>query len=104
MLSKFFIERPIFAGVLAIVIMALGVLAILNLPVERYPDIAPPKITVSATYSGADAATVEQSVTQVLEQQIQGLDHLLYFSSPSDAYGRRGITSSFEAGTDPDTA
>ena len=104
MLSKFFIERPIFAGVLAIVIMALGVLAILNLPVERYPDIAPPKITVSATYSGADAATVEQSVTQVLEQQIQGLDHLLYFSSTSDASGRSRITISFENGTDPDTA
>jgi preprotein translocase subunit SecF len=104
MLSKFFIERPIFAGVLAIIVMALGILAILNLPVERYPDIAPPKITVSTNYSGADAKTVEQSVTQVLEQQIQGLDHLLYFSSTSDAAGRSRITISFENGTNPDTA
>ena len=67
MLSKFFIERPIFAGVLAIIVMALGILAILNLPVERYPDIAPPRITVSASYSGASAEAVEDSVTQVLE-------------------------------------
>ena len=104
MLSKFFIERPIFAGVLAIIVMALGILAILNLAVERYPDIAPPKITVSTNYSGADAKTVEQSVTQVLEQQIQGLDHLLYFSSTSDASGRSRITISFENGTNPDTA
>ena len=104
MLSKFFIERPIFAGVLAIVVMALGIFSILNLPVERYPDIAPPRITVSTTYSGADAKTVEQSVTQILEQQIQGLDHLLYFSSTSDASGRSRISISFENGTDPDTA
>ncbi len=67
MLSKFFIERPIFAGVLAIMVMALGIFSVLNLPVERYPDIAPPRITVSATYTGASAETVEESVTQVLE-------------------------------------
>ena len=85
MLSKFFIERPIFAGVLAIMVMALGIFSVLNLPVERYPDIAPPRITVSATYTGASAETVEESVTQVLEQQIKGLDHLLYFSSSSDS-------------------
>ncbi len=78
MLSKFFIERPIFANVLAIIVMAFGIFSVMNLPVERYPDIAPPKITVSANYSGADAQTVEQSVTQILEQQIQGIDHLLY--------------------------
>ncbi|QIO06560.1 multidrug efflux RND transporter permease subunit [Acinetobacter shaoyimingii] len=104
MLSKFFIERPIFAGVLAIFVMALGLFALNNLPVERYPDIAPPRITISATYSGADAETVEQSVTQVLEQQIKGLDHLLYFSSNSDSTGRSRISISFENGTDPDTA
>lgn len=104
MLSKFFIHRPIFAGVLAIIVMALGLFAILNLPVERYPDIAPPKINVSATYTGASAETVEESVTQVLEQQIKGIDNLLYFSSSSDSSGRSRISISFENGTDPDTA
>ncbi|MEK5745437.1 efflux RND transporter permease subunit, partial [Acinetobacter variabilis] len=74
------------------------------LPVERYPDIAPPRVTVSATYSGASAETVEESVTQVLEQQIKGIDHLLYFSSSSDSSGRSRINISFENGTDPDTA
>ena len=104
MLSKFFIHRPIFAGVLAIMVMALGISAVLNLPVERYPDIAPPKINVSTTYTGASAETVEESVTQVLEQQIKGIDHLLYFSSSSDSSGRSRISISFENGTDPDTA
>ncbi|MBO6152040.1 MAG: multidrug efflux RND transporter permease subunit [Acinetobacter sp.] len=104
MLSKFFIQRPIFAGVLAIIVMAFGLFAVLNLPVERYPDIAPPRITVSATYTGASAETVEESVTQVLEQQIKGIDDLLYFSSSSDSSGRSRISISFENGTDPDTA
>ncbi|MBU3846940.1 MAG: multidrug efflux RND transporter permease subunit [Candidatus Acinetobacter avistercoris] len=104
MLSKFFIERPIFAGVLAIIVMAMGIFAVNSLPVERYPDIAPPRITVSATYTGADAETVEESVTQVLEQQIKGIDNLLYFSSSSDSSGRSRISLSFENGTDPDTA
>ncbi|MEG0347195.1 MAG: multidrug efflux RND transporter permease subunit [Acinetobacter sp.] len=104
MLSKFFIERPIFATVLAIMVMAFGIFSILNLPVERYPDIAPPRITVSTTYTGASAETVEQSVTQVLEQQIKGIDHLLYFSSTSDSSGRSRINLSFDIGTNPDTA
>ena len=104
MLSKFFIDRPIFAGVLAIFVMALGLFSVLNLPIERYPDIAPPRIAISTSYSGADAETVEESVTQVLEQQIKGLDHLLYFSSSSDSTGRSRINISFENGTDPDTA
>ena len=104
MLSKFFIQRPIFAGVLAIIVMAFGLFAVLNLPVERYPDIAPPRITVSATYSGASAEAVEDSVTQVLEQQIKGIDNLLYFSSSSDSSGRSRINISFENGTNPDTA
>lgn len=104
MLSKFFIHRPIFAGVLAIIVMAVGLFAALNLPVERYPDIAPPKINVSAAYTGASAETVEESVTQVLEQQIKGIDNLLYFSSSSDSSGRSRISISFENGTDPDTA
>ncbi|KYQ82871.1 multidrug transporter [Acinetobacter sp. NRRL B-65365] len=104
MLSKFFIHRPIFATVLAIIVMAVGLFAILNLPVERYPDIAPPRITVAANYSGADAQAVEDSVTQVLEQQIKGIDHLLYFSSSSDASGNSRISLFFEQGTDPDQA
>lgn len=104
MLSKYFIQRPIFAFVLAIFVMVAGVFALFNLPVERYPDIAPPRISISANYSGADAQTVEESVTQILEQQITGLDHLLYFSSSSDANGRSRINISFENGTDPDTA
>ncbi|WP_151805073.1 multidrug efflux RND transporter permease subunit [Acinetobacter bereziniae] len=104
MLSKFFIQRPIFACVLAIIVMALGVFSVVNLPIERYPDIAPPRITISTTYTGADAETVEESVTQVLEQQIKGIDHLLYFSSSSDSSGRARISISFENGTDPDTA
>ncbi|MFN3898286.1 MAG: multidrug efflux RND transporter permease subunit [Acinetobacter junii] len=104
MLSKFFIERPIFATVLAIIVMAVGIFSIQNLPVERYSDIAPPRITVSATYSGADAQAVEDSVTQVLEQQIKGIDNLLYFSSSSDASGNSRISLFFEQGTDPDQA
>lgn len=104
MLSKFFIHRPIFAGVLAILVMILGVFSVINLPIERYPDIAPPRITVSTTYTGASAETVEESVTQVLEQQIKGIDHLLYFESSSDTTGRSRISISFENGTDPDTA
>lgn len=104
MLSRFFIERPIFAGVLAIIVMAFGLFAMMNLPIERYPDIAPPRITVATTYSGASAETVEESVTQVLEQQIKGLDNLLYFSSSSDSSGRARISISFNNGTDPDTA
>ncbi|TCM67234.1 hydrophobe/amphiphile efflux-1 (HAE1) family protein [Acinetobacter calcoaceticus] len=104
MLSKFFIHRPIFAGVLAIMVIAVGIFALLNLPVERYPDIAPPRITISTTYAGADAESVEESVTQILEQQIKGIDRLLYFSSSSDSSGRSRISISFENGTDPDTA
>lgn len=104
MLSKYFIERPIFAGVLAIFVMAIGLFSILNLPVERYPDIAPPKISISTSYSGADAETVEESVTQILEEQIKGLDHLLYFSSTSNSTGQSRINISFDNGTNPDTA
>ncbi len=104
MLSKFFIHRPIFATVLAMIVMAVGLFSILTLPVERYPDIAPPRITVAANYSGADAQAVEDSVTQVLEQQIKGIDHLLYFNSSSDASGNSRISLFFEQGTDPDQA
>ncbi|OUY07677.1 efflux RND transporter permease subunit [Acinetobacter populi] len=104
MISRFFIYRPIFAFVLAIILMSAGVFAIKSLAVEQYPDIAPPRITISTTYSGAGAQEVEDSVTQVLEQQIKGIDHLLYFTSKSEATGRSQISLYFDQGTDPDQA
>ncbi|MHB1058371.1 MAG: multidrug efflux RND transporter permease subunit [Rhodanobacter sp.] len=103
-MPSFFIDRPIFAWVVAILISLGGVLAILNLGVESYPNIAPPSVTVSATYPGASADTTEKTVTQVIEQQLTGIDHLLYFSSSSSASGRASITLTFESGTDPDIA
>jgi multidrug efflux pump len=103
-MPSFFIDRPIFAWVLAILISLGGVLAILNLGVESYPTIAPPSVTVSATYPGASADTTEKTVTQVIEQQLTGIDHLLYFSSSSSASGQASITLTFESGTDPDIA
>ncbi len=103
-MPSFFIDRPIFAWVVAIMISLGGVLAILNLGVESYPSIAPPQVTVSANYPGASAETTEKSVTQVIEQQLTGIDHLLYFSSSSSASGSANITLTFESGTDPDIA
>ncbi len=103
-MPKFFINHPVFAWVVAILISLSGVIAILGLGVESYPNIAPPQVTVSATYPGASAATVERAVTQVIEQQLTGIDHLLYFSSSSSATGRASITLTFETGTDPDIA
>ena len=103
-MPNFFIDRPIFAWVVAILISLGGVLAILNLGVESYPTIAPPSVTVSATYPGASADTTEKTVTQVIEQQLTGIDHLLYFNSSSSASGRASITLTFESGTDPDIA
>jgi multidrug efflux pump len=103
-MPSFFIDRPIFAWVVAILISLGGVLAILNMGVESYPTIAPPSVTVSATYPGASADTTEKTVTQVIEQQLTGIDHLLYFSSSSSASGRANITLTFESGTDPDIA
>ncbi|TAL87591.1 MAG: multidrug efflux RND transporter permease subunit [Rhodanobacter sp.] len=103
-MPSFFIDRPIFAWVVAILISLGGVLSILNLGVESYPSIAPPQVTVSANYPGASAATTEKSVTQVIEQQLTGIDHLLYFSSSSSANGSANITLTFQSGTDPDIA
>jgi multidrug efflux pump len=103
-LSRFFIERPIFAMVIAIVIMVAGALAITTLPIEQYPTIAPPSVGVFTTYPGASAATVETSVTQVIEQQLTGLDHLLYFSSTSSSDGSAQILVTFAPGTNPDIA
>jgi multidrug efflux pump len=104
LLSRFFIERPIFAMVIAIVIMVAGALAITTLPIEQYPTIAPPSVGVFTTYPGASAATVETSVTQVIEQQLTGLDHLLYFASTSSSDGSAQILVTFAPGTNPDIA
>jgi multidrug efflux pump len=104
MLSRFFIDRPIFAWVVAIVIMLAGALAIRTLPVAQYPEIALPQISVSAVYPGAAAKTVEDSVTQVIEQKMKGLDGLEYMSSTSDGNGAATITLTFKAGTDIDIA
>ncbi|PZU14023.1 MAG: hydrophobe/amphiphile efflux-1 family RND transporter [Sphingobium sp.] len=104
MLSRFFIERPIFAWVIAIGIMLAGLGSMLSLPIAQYPDIAPPGVGVNATYPGASAETVETAVTQIIEQQLTGLDGLMYFSSSSSANGRAQISVTFQKGTDPDTA
>ena len=104
MFSRFFVRRPVFAWVIAILIMLAGMLAIQTLPVAQYPDVAPPTIQISASYTGASADTLENSVTQVIEQQLTGLDNLLYFSSTSSSDGTVSINVTFEQGTDPDTA
>ena len=103
-MARFFIDRPIFAWVIAIVIMLAGALSISTLPVSQYPTIAPPAIVINATYPGASAKTLEDSVTQIIEQKMTGLDNLLYMSSASDSYGRASVTLTFNAGTDPDIA
>ena len=104
MLSRIFIERPIFAWVIAIIIMLLGIGAIMSLPIEQYPDIAPPQVNIRASYPGASAETLENSVTQVIEQQLTGIDGLLYFSSNSTGRGSVNISVTFKKGTNPDIA
>ncbi|MBN2449269.1 MAG: efflux RND transporter permease subunit [Lentisphaeria bacterium] len=104
MLSMFFLERPVFAWVVAIFIMLLGVLGIYNLPIAQYPNIAPPSIAIDAFYPGASAETVENSVTQLIEQKMTGLDGMLYLSSTSDSSGSSRIELTFAPGTDPDIA
>ncbi|WP_409257717.1 efflux RND transporter permease subunit [Klebsiella pneumoniae] len=103
-MSKFFIHRPVFAWVLAIIMMIAGGLAILQLPIAQYPTIAPPAVAISATYPGADAQTVQDTVTQVIEQNMNGIDNLMYMSSTSDSAGSVTITLTFISGTDPDIA
>ncbi|AFT69927.1 RND transporter, HAE1 family [Alloalcanivorax dieselolei B5] len=103
-MANFFIDRPIFAWVIAIVLMMAGALAINTLPVEQYPTVAPPEVTIEASYPGASAKAVEDSVTQVIEQQMNGIDNLLYMSSTSDSSGNAQISLTFAAGTDPDIA
>jgi HAE1 family hydrophobic/amphiphilic exporter-1 len=104
MISKFFLKRPVFAWVIAIMIMVLGGLAIYTLPVAQYPPLAPPSIRISCLYTGASAESVENSVTQIVEQQMTGLDQMLYMSSSSDSSGISAIELTFAPGTDPDIA
>lgn len=103
-MARFFIDRPIFAWVIAIVITLAGTLAVFTLAVEQYPDIAPPSVSIRATYTGASAQTVENSVTQVIEQNMTGLDNLMYMSSSSTSAGSGQVQLTFKAGTDPDVA
>lgn len=103
-MAKFFINRPIFAWVIAIMVMLAGLLAIKTLPVSQYPPIAPPQITINATYPGASAQTVQDTVTQVIEQKLNGIDNLIYMSSTSDSAGAVAINLTFKAGTDPNIA
>ncbi|MBX9874068.1 MAG: efflux RND transporter permease subunit, partial [Beijerinckiaceae bacterium] len=103
-MSRFFIERPIFAWVVAIVIMLAGLLALRTLPVSQYPQIAPTTVSISASYPGADAQTVENSVTKVIEQGMTGVDNLQYMSATSTSSGQATITLTFTSGADPDVA
>lgn len=103
-MAQFFINRPIFAWVIAIIIMLAGILGIKKLPVAQYPAIAPPSVSLNAVYPGASAKTLEDTVTQVIEQKMKGIDHLRYMSSTSDSSGNMAITLTFDAGTDPDIA
>ncbi|GAB6191104.1 efflux RND transporter permease subunit [Desulfocastanea catecholica] len=103
-MARFFIDRPIFAWVIALVIMLAGALSIIRLPISQYPEIAPPAVTITARYPGASAKTIEDSVTQIIEQSMNGLDNLLYMSSQSSSAGTVTVTLTFQAGTDPDIA
>ncbi len=104
MLSRFFLKRPVFAWVIAIILMVAGCLAIYNLPIAQYPPIAPPSIAIQAFYPGASAETVENSVTQIIEQKMTGFDNLLYLSATSDSAGACRLELTFTPGTDPDLA
>ena len=103
-MPSFFINRPVFAWVVAILISLFGVISMRSMGIDSYPDIAPPQVTVTATYPGASAETMESTVTQVIEQQLTGIDNLLYFSSTSSANGQTTITLTFATGTNPDIA
>jgi len=104
MSPRFFIDRPIFSWVIAIGILLAGIIALRGLPVEQYPSVAPPSLTISVTYPGADASTLEQNVTQVIEQELNGVEGFLYMASTSESNGTASITLTFEAGTNIDDA
>src|SRR5258706_13174168 len=103
-MAKFFITRPIFAIVIAILVMLAGGLAIFTLAIDQYPPIAPPTVQISTTYPGASATTVNNVVVQVIEQQMNGIDNLIYMSSTSDDTGQSTTTLTFTPGTNPDSA
>src|SRR4051794_9698893 len=103
-MSKIFIDRPIFAWVIAIIIMLVGIGAVTQLPIAQYPDVAPPQININASYPGASAETLQSSVTQILEQQLTGVDGLLYFNSSSNSSGSVSISATFDKSIDPDIA
>ena len=104
MLSKFFLKRPVFAWVIAIIMMAAGALAIYNLPISQYPLMAPPSIAIVSSYPGSSAETVENSVTQLIEQKMTGMENMIYMSSSSDSAGGSRLELTFAPGTDPDFA
>src|ERR1700761_1627468 len=101
-MPRFFIDRPVFAWVIPILICLLGVISLTRMGIASYPDIAPPEVTITATYPGAKAATMESTVTQVIEHQLTGIDTLLHFNSTSGSNGQATITLSFATGTNPD--
>src|SRR6202142_2884679 len=103
-MPNFFIDRPVFAWVISILICLGGAIAMTRMGIAAYPDIAPPQVTVTATYPGASAATMESTVTQVIEQQLTGIDNLLYFTSTSSSNGQTQIILTFATGTNPDIA
>ena len=103
-MPNFFINRPVFAWVIAILICLFGIISVHSMGIDSYPDIAPPEVTVTANYPGASAQTMESTVTQVIEQQLTGIDNLLYFSSSSSSNGQTTITLTFATGTNPDIA
>src|SRR5215207_4466343 len=104
MFSRFFIDRPIFANVIAIVTMLFGVVALLRLPIEQYPEITPPTVQVATVYPGANAEVVAQTVAAPIEQQVNGVENMLYMSSTSSSDGSYGLTVTFEIGTNLDDA
>src|SRR4051812_23976353 len=103
-MAKFFINRPIFAIVLALLIMLAGAISVTTLPVEQFPPVAPPTVQINASYPGASAVTMQNTVVQVIEQQMSGIDNLLYLSSTADDTGRSVTTLTFATGTDPNIA
>src|SRR5258706_11396302 len=103
-MSRFFIFRPIFAGVIAIIITLAGLIASRQLPIAQYPEIAPPTVTVTANYPGASAETIAKTVAAPIEEQLSGVEHMLYFTSSSSSSGSLSITATFEVGTDIDKA
>lgn len=103
-MAKFFIDRPVFAWVISIIIMLAGLLSIAKLPIEQYPEVAPPSVSISANYPGASAQTVQDTVIQIIEQGLTGIDNVQYISATSDSSGRGEVTVTFQAGTDPDIA